>query len=452
MLKKPENQKIAICGLGQEGVSVANFLGSQNQITVIDKKPKKDLHEFLQNLKVNFDFYQENEIPENLHFDLIFRSPGIRPDDEILNKIKSENSKLTSVTNLFFELCPAKIIGITGTKGKGTTSTLITLMLKEDEKDAHLAGNIGLPALDILENLTENSYAVLELSSFQLMGLDKSPHLSVVLMITSEHLDWHTTKEEYHDAKATIVQYQTPNDLAVINQDFEISKSFSQKTKGKVFFFSTKEESNGAFIKNDKIVSTIGGEEEIISTNEIALPGAHNLQNALAATVAVKLLGVKKQSITKVLKSFKGLEHRLQLVRELNGTKYYNDTFSTTPETTIAAINSFPEPKILILGGSSKNSDFTELGRVLVQSTSLKTLILIGLESQNIKQAIAKAGGFKGNIKEGLQNMKQIVDFAQKDARKGDIVLLSPACASFDMFKNYKERGKEFIALVNELN
>lgn len=447
-----KNFKIAIFGLGLEGVSAANFLGHDNEITVVEQKNKREVEDFVKEIKVAYEFVKQDKISKNQKFDLIVRSPGIRPDHSFIKDQESKGANITSGTRIFFDLCPCPIIGITGTKGKGTTATLIYEMLKAQKINAHLAGNIGLPALEILPKLTKESYAVLELSSFQLMDLGKSPKIAVVLMTTTEHLDWHVSEKEYQEAKSTIVRYQTKNDYAIINQDFESSKNFSKKTKAKVFFVSTKQETKGTFFKNGKLITNVDSKkEEIIAASEIALPGVHNLQNAAAAITTAKLLKVKNQNIIKVLKSFKGLKHRLQLVRELNGVKYYNDSFSTTPETTIAAIKSFSQPKVLVVGGSSKKSDFSELGREIAQDKSIKSLVTIGQEGPNILKSVLKFNQFKGKIIKWPKTMEQIVKSAQNEAKKDYVVLLSPACASFDMFKNYKDRGDQFIKEVRSL-
>lgn len=444
-------KKILIIGLGKEGISAANYLEPHNHITLYDDKPKSQIDpRSFKNLKVkNLNLYFE-KFP-NQPFDYVIRSPGIRVYHPLIQKLTSQGSVLTSPTKIFFDTCPGKIIGVTGTKGKGTTSTLIYEMLKTQHKNVFLAGNIGTPALDILPKVTKDSPAVLELSSFQLADLGKSPHVAVVLMITSEHLDWHKDTADYIKAKESIVKYQTQKDFAVINADYATSKKFAQKTRGQVYFVSTQRNTNGVYISNKTIFSNIVGREKIAQIDNIFLPGPHNLQNVVAATAVAKIFDVKNSQIQKVLKSFKGLPHCLELVRRINGVKFYNDSFSTIPETTIAAINAFSNPKILILGGSSKNSDFLKLAQKIHEDKTIKALILIGIEGPRIKQMIDKAGGFGGTIIEGAKNMQEIVKSAKSLAWRSDVVLLSPACASFDMFKNYQDRGVKFINEVKKL-
>jgi len=297
----------------------------------------------------------------------------------------------------------------------------------------------------------KQSIVILELSSFQLIDLKKSPHIAVILMITSEHLDWHQDTPEYRRAKESIVSFQNESDFAIINQDFEVSGNFAQRTKAKVYFISTKQKTNGVYLESDSILSEIGKSEEICKTSQILLPGAHNLQNVLAAVACAKIYNIKTKNITLVLKTFKGLVHRLQLVREFKNIKFYNDSFSTIPETTVAAIEAFRQPKILILGGSSKNSDFSLLAQEINQNKSIKAIILVGQEATRIKKAIAKSGGTDAKIIEGANNMHQIISRAYQEAKSGDVVILSPACASFDMFKNYQDRGMQFIKEVKNL-
>lgn len=421
-------KKIIVIGFGKEGRAAAKFLGKANQITVYDDKEK-------------------TQIGESERFDLIVRSPGVRPGHPLIQKFLAAGATLTSPTQIFFDLAPCPIIGVTGTKGKGTTSTLIFETLKTQYKNVFLAGNIGTPALEILPQLEKDSLVVLELSSFQLMDLSKSPHVAVVLMITREHLDWHQDEEEYLLAKTPIVKYQSPADFAVINFDFPNSKSFAPRTKAKIISFSTEGPAD-LYISGESLMS---GEEIVANVSDVLIPGRHNLQNVLAAIAVAGLYKIKNENIKKVLATFKGLDHRLQLIRDVDGVKYYNDSFSTTPETTVAAIGAFAHPKILILGGSSKNSDFANLGKAVVGDKTVKGIVLIGVEGEKIKEAIAEAGKFGGQIAEGAKDMKEIIASAQNMAQSGDIVILTPACASFDMFKNYEDRGRQFASEVNKL-
>jgi len=429
-----KNKKIAVIGGGVEGISSEKYFKRKGaDVIILDQKQGKD---YLQNLD---------------KYDLIIRSPGVKP--QLLQKYKH----VTSQTKLFFQLCPAKIIGVTGTKGKGTTSALIYEMLKKQGFDAYLGGNIGFPPAEFLDKLNVHSIVVLEMSSFQLIDIEKSPHIAVMLMTTSEHLNWHSSLEEYINAKRNILKFQKEEDFAVINKDYVTSRESDIETNGQIYYISAIDEvQKGCFIKENAVwISDNDLEEKVINTSEILLPGAHNLENVCAASMAAKLAGVEIHNIAQVLRTFRGLEHRLELIAEVNGVKYYDDSFSTTPETAIAAINAFKNPEILILGGSSKNSNFKDLGETISKAQNIKAIIGIGVEWARIK-AQSKIQNPKFIIVEGADSMEKIVAAAAKLAAPGDVVLLTPACASFDMFKNYKDRGNQFkekaLALRNEPN
>lgn len=443
-------KKVAVLGLGVEGQDVVRFLFKKGAaITVFDQKKAAELGESYQEFKkkgVDFKL-GENYLKDGLvDFDFIFRSPGFKPSLAAIRTAEKKGIVVSSATKLFFDLCPAKIIGVTGTKGKGTTATLIYRILKEAGKDVYLAGNIGEPMLALLPKLKASSLVVLELSSFQLIDLEKSPHLAVVLFITSEHLDYHQSKEEYIRAKSNIVRYQTENDFTVLNADSPTSSSFASLTRAKVVFFSRQKKVDGCYVEGRKIFLF---NQLVGKVDQLQLRGAHNWENVCAAILAASFLGVTLEPIKKAVFSFKGLEHRLELVKAVKGVSFYNDSFSTTPETAIAAIRAFREPIVLIAGGSEKGSDFTELGREISHS-SVKTLILIGMMAVRIKKACQKAK-FKGKIIDGPKTMKGIVELASKETEPGGVVLLSPACASFDMFENYKERGNQFKKYVQAL-
>lgn len=427
-----KNKKIAVLGIGVEGESTVRFLEKQGaDVTQLDEKKDKD---YLENLN---------------QYDLIVRTPGIKVL-ELAKKV--DPVKITSHTKLFFDLCPCPIIGITGTKGKGTTSSLIYEMLKRQGKDAYLGGNIGKPPLDFLNKLNTRSIVVLELSSFQLQDLTKSPHIAVMLMTTSEHLDYHKDTREYVEAKRNILRFQNKNDFSIINRDYPASLESDIYSQGKVYYVSRERQGyDGCYVEEDSIwLQKDGKRTKIISNADIKIPGGHNLENACAACMAADLSGVSKENMVSVLKTFKGLEHRLELVRTVNGVSYYDDSFSTAPETAIAAIEAFKAPEILILGGSSKNSDFTELGKVISSKDNIKAIIGIGEEWQRIKAQL-KVQSSKFIMIEGARDMETIIKAAAKIAKSGDVVLLSPACASFDMFANYKDRGEQFKREVSRL-
>ncbi|KKR95138.1 MAG: UDP-N-acetylmuramoylalanine-D-glutamate ligase [Candidatus Levybacteria bacterium GW2011_GWA2_41_15] len=398
-MDKFKNKKIAVIGEGIEGKSSAEFIKKQGAIvTVLDKTQGED---YLKDLD---------------KYDLIVRSPGV-PLNDLKKHVGTE--KITSHTKLFFELCPAPIIGVTGTKGKGTTSSLIYEMLKKDGRDAYLGGNIGVPPFEFLEKLKPSSIVVLELSSFQLEDMDVSPYIAVVLMITPEHLgkdiygtqNYHETMEEYVSSKRNITRFQKLTDFLILNRDFPASNESDVNTVGKVYQFSREREvSEGCFALGNQIILRANDREiPIIDTRELLLRGNHNHENACAAVMAAYLAGVSLA---------------------------------------IAAIEAFTNPEILILGGSSKNSDFQELGQLISGKGNIKAIIGIGEEWPRIKEHIKSSSIL---MLEGGKDMHQTVAAASKIALPGDVVLLSPACASFDMFKNYKDRGEQFKEEVRKL-
>jgi len=449
-----KNKKIAVLGLGVEGEDICRYLISQGvseNITVFDQKTPEELNDKIDELRINGITNYElgpNYLKKRLKgFDIVFRSPSFKLSLPEIVEAKKAGAVITSATKLFFDLCPARIIGVTGTKGKGTTSTLIYEILKKAGKKVFLAGNIGEPMLALLPKLDKKSWVVLELSSFQLLDLKKSPHIAVVLFITSEHLDYHSSTKEYIQAKANLVRWQKKSDFAILNADSQTSSSFASLTPAKVYYFSKERKVNGAFVKDSRIYLF---NKLIGSTNKLQILGVHNWENICAACTAGFLARADLNSIKKVVFSFKGLEHRLEFVREIRGVKFYNDSFSTTPETTIAAIRAFSQPITLIVGGSEKGSDYTQLGKEISQS-KVKTLILMGKTAQKIKKVV-QGEGFRGKIIYKPGGMKEIVQKAFAEAKKGEVVLLSPACASFGMFKNYKDRGEQFKKYVWEVS
>lgn len=381
-------------------------------------------------------------------FDLILRGAFVHPKDIHTTK------PVTTVNNEFMDKCPAIVIGVTGTKGKGTTSTLIAKMLEASGKKAYLVGNIGKPPLALLPNITKDDYVVYELSSFQLMDFKKSPKIGVCVMVVPEHLNWHADMNEYVQSKANLFRYQRADDLAVFNALNDKSREVAGVSPGiKVGYAvpeaegTVKTEGLGAYVEGD-IIFYQGS--EICKTTDVALLGRHNLENVCAAITAVwNLINGDTEAIKSVVSTFKGLEHRLEFVRELRGVGYYDDSFSTTPETAIAAIKSFHSPVVMILGGSDKGIPFDELAVAVAQAKPRKVLA-IGQTGPVIAKLLNEQG-YYDVITEGLGSMKEIVAGAQTQARGGDTVLLSTACASFDMFKDYKDRGNQFKACVQAL-
>ncbi|HYK08708.1 MAG TPA: UDP-N-acetylmuramoyl-L-alanine--D-glutamate ligase, partial [Candidatus Eisenbacteria bacterium] len=435
------DKHIGIVGLGVEGVSTATyFLEHSIPFSILDEKSEKELAGVGEAWSLLLKKCKKQHIPlllgipftqEMVHgFDVLVRSPGISLKADFLKGFKGT---VTSHTKIFFDNCPGKIIGVTGTKGKGTTSSLIYEMLKKGGKDAYLGGNIGLPPLSFLDTVTAQSLVVLEMSSFQLQDLQVSPHISVMLMVTQEHLDaygnqnYHSSIKEYVDAKRNIVRFQTADDMAILNTDYPATTESATVTSAQIAWISRyRPVGTGCFVRDNEVILKSNNQEtKVIDVADVLLPGGHNLENVCAATMAAYFAGVGLADIAFVLKTFKGLEHRLELVREVESVRYYDDSFSTTPETAIAAIQAFTSPEILILGGSSKKSDFTELGKVIGEVPNIKAIIGIGMEWERIK-AEFQISNLKFQIIENCKTMKQIVKAAKKLATPGDVVLLSP--------------------------
>lgn len=453
-IEELKNKKIALLGFGIEGLSTAKYLAKHNlNFSVLDWNRNLVIPD---ELAVNLQevILGENYLGVLNKFDLIIRSPGIRLSMRQLQDFKNSGKEITSQTKIFFDLTPTQIIGVTGTKGKGTTATLIYEIIKTSGKKVYLAGNIGVPPLDFIDNLVPSDWVVLELSSFQLIDLGKSPKIAVILMITVDHLDYHLTEGAYWDAKSNVIRHQTTTDLAIINHDYPTSLSFSHKTKAKIIYISHKGRvTPGVYVENGQIISENQmGHEVIMKTAEVGLIGEFNLENVCAAVAVTKSINIDNFTISEATKNFKGLPHRLEFCREINGVRYYNDSASTTPETTIAAIRSFRRPTIVILGGSSKQADFTRLGQEIALNRNVVGALLIGEEARSIEEAIKITASFSGFILKDFKNMHEVLQMASKMVPHGGIILLSPACASFGMFKNYQERGDQFKKEVNLLH
>lgn len=450
-----KSEKIGILGFGQEGQAVLHYLAKNGiSATVYDKnfdKLPEDTKQFAHQYHTTI-VQGENYLDTISESTVLFRSPGVWRNEPKILEAERKGSVITSQTKWFFENCPATIIGITGTKGKGTTSSIIYDCLKASFRHAYLTGNIGkIQPLEFLSELKASDFVVYELSSFQLQDLTISPHIGICLMVTSDHLDHHENLDEYHNAKASICAHQNQNDFVIYNSDHEASVKIGEQGLGQKYTFSTKSKpTQGAYIDGEKIILTSPFKADIvIDCSNRTLRGVHNLENIAAATIAASILDISTENITKSVTNFKGLEHRLQLVGEQNEVMYYNDSISTVPDTTIAALNSFTEPVHLLLGGSNKGLDYTDLVKDLISRKNIASITLLGKTGNTIKQLLDAQSS-------SIPTFGPYTDFAlaikeTKDrAKKGDVVLLSPASASFDMFKNYAERGTTFVKLVSE--
>lgn len=453
---------VAILGFDIEGTASYNYFVSRGDtVTICDQDINKQIPDGVASVL-------GPQYLDNLdRFDLLVRTPGMNPSI-ILEKNPDVSAKITSATNIFMGACPTRnVIGVTGTKGKGTTSTLITKILQASGKKVFLGGNIGVPALSFLHEVGTDDWVVLELSSFQLIDVQFSPHIAVVLMIVPEHLNWHKDLNDYINAKRQLVTHQNADDLVVYNAGNHNSIDIAQSSRAQKLWYrvddensltETSELNQGAYVRNDTIFL---GETEIAKTNEAALLGRHNLQNICAAIAATwEAIDHNIEAIRSVITSFHGLEHRLELVRDINGVAYYDDSFGTTPETAIVAIQSFSQPKVVILGGSDKGADFDALADTVL-SGNVRQVILMGntnnpeYPTASIKiQDALQARGFDAvtsMVGPGGPKMSEVVAAAHDAAQPGDVVLLSAGCASFDMFQNYKDRAAQFQNAVRAL-
>ena len=449
---------VAIMGMGVSNTPLIKYLMDLDaNITVFDKKSEEELDKSLieeyaiQGVKFSLG---ENYLKNLVGYDIIFRSPSMRPDIPELEKELDRGAILTSEIEMLIDLCPGKIIGITGSDGKTTTTTLIYKMLEAAGYHCYLGGNIGIPLFAKIDEMRSEDIIVLELSSFQLMTLKKSPQIAVVTNVSPNHLDIHKSSEEYIEAKKNIFKYQDKDGIVVLNYDNDITRDFSLEAKGEVRYFSTRVKlDDGVILDNNMIkISEDKIRKQIINVDDILLLGAHNIENACTAIAAVKDL-VKPEDIVSVLTTFKGVEHRNEFVRLLNGVKWYNDSIGSSPTRTIAGLVSFKNKVILIAGGYDKHLDYTDMGRYIVDH--VKTLVLLGQTKEKIKtatlQEIERRGG---NIDLPIiecTSLEEAVNKAYEIASEGDTVFFSPASASFDMFKNFEERGNKYKELVHSI-
>ena len=445
-----KNKNVAVVGIGVSNLPLIDFLLSCGaKVTACDKKERSEIEETAKGLEENgVSLKLGTGYLSDLDFDIIFKSPGIRPDIPEFNEARENGAVVTSEMELFFELCPCKKIAVTGSDGKTTTTTLICKVLEKAGHKCHLGGNIGRPLIGDIEIIKAGDVAVLELSSFQLFTMKKSPEIAVVTNVEPNHLDWHKGFEEYKVSKENIFNFQTENDLIILNMDNKNSCDMWEKRKGKGRFFSRNNEvDEGAFVSDGEIfIKSCGNTVKIMDVSDIRLPGSHNVENYLAATAAVFDF-VSPDDIKYVAQNFGGVEHRIEFVREIDGIKFYNDSIASSPTRTMAALNSFDQKLILIAGGYDKKIPFDELGEKINEKVS--ELVLVGHTADKIKTAVETAGN-ETNITV-CEDFEQAVLTAYKKAKPGDIVILSPACASFDLFKNFMVRGETFKNIVNNI-
>ena len=436
--------KVAVLGYGKQGKAAVDYWSAGNEITVCDQNAITDLPPSIKSVSGPEYLANLNE------YDLIVRSPSVHPRDIVAANSDKILRKVTTVTEEFFRTCPAPIIGVTGTKGKGTTSTLIAKIIETSGETVHLGGNIGIPPLDMLKDgIKPNDWVVLELANFQLIDLRISPKIAVCLMVVPAHLDWHTDLEEYVKAKQQLFIHQSSQDIAIFNRSNDLSAAVVDVSPALKISYEvpeigqTPDDRNGAYVLGEDIYMD---DVKVCSVADVKLLGRHNLQNVCAAIAATwDLIDNDPAVIIKALSSYTGLPHRLELIRDFNGVKYYDDSFGTEPATAMVALQALSGNKVLILGGSDKGATYDELAEV-VKNSQVHTVITIGQTGPAIAESLRKVGFT--NIVDGGTTMQSIVDTARQHAKNGDTVLLSTACASFGMFKDYIDRGEQFKKTV----
>ena len=443
-----KNKKISIIGAVRSGLGAAKLAKQLGAIPFVsDSGSEEKLTasiEFLKNEKIEFEVSKHTEKVFNC--DLMVVSPGVPSDAEVIKNAKSRSIKTISELEFASTFCKANIVGITGTNGKTTVTSLCGYLFNECNKKTYTAGNIGLAFSEIATETKENDFVSLEISSFQLDLIDKfKPKVAMILNITPDHMNrYENSIEKYASSKLRIFENQDENDFLILSKDSDLLNQYFKKSKSNIFFFSTKNKvSNGCFLENDEVKFVKNDVIEFsCKTSDIFIKGEHNIQNAMAVIIAAKIFNLDDDKIIDALKSFKGVEHRLELVRVIEGIKFINDSKATNVDSVIVALKSFDEPIFLILGGQDKGNDYLMIEDLVIEK--VKKIYAIGSSAEKIFNY------FHSKVKTEIKNdFNEVINTAISEAREGDVVLLSPACASFDMFDNYEHRGKVFKQIVN---
>lgn len=450
---------VTVLGLGlfAGGVASARFFAEGgHKVTVTDLRDASTLKasiDALDDLDIQYVLGSHRDV-DITDADLVVVGPGVKENSPFLQLARDAEVAVTTEINLVFELCRAPIIGITGSNGKTTTTSLLGDILRDFDPRSTVGGNIGKSVLNSIEQVPRESVVALELSSFQLQRLrwiGRSPHVSVVTNLTPNHLDWHGSFEEYTDAKFQILRDQLPEDFAVLNADDREVASWAARSNGQVVWYGTESSTrSGVFVREETIIYRMHGREQTIcKVGDIQIPGPHNVANTMAAIAAALIVGVPTSIIKNAITRFKGVPHRLEAVRTLDGVRYYNDSACTTPESCRTALEAFQVPIVLIAGGYDKGAAFTELAQEMVRRT--KAVVLIGDTATAIEESIRNQ---QSEPMPGIlpcESLEDAVSQSRKRAIDGDVILLSPACASYDMFDNFESRGEVFKALVSAL-
>lgn len=451
--KELKTKKIAVLGAGVSNIPLLKQLACENcDVTLFDQKEKENINEDIQKLineKKLKCFLGQNYLEGLKSFDIIFRSPSLLPSNPYLKEEESRGCYITTEVEEVIKYAPCKVIGITGSKGKTTTTTIVSKILENLGYNVYVGGNIGTPLFTKIEQLKETDIVVLELSSFQLMGMRTSPDIAVVTNISPDHLDIHGSYEEYINAKKYIFKNAKKNSILVLNSEDEIVKNFAREFEGEVRYFGTNSNLDTYYLKENKIWNK---EKEIIDTTKLILKGKHNYINICAALSAIKDFIKDTSNLEAILKNIPSVPHRLEFVREIDGVKWYNDSASTTPDKCLGGLSAFSEKIVLIAGGSDKNIPYTPLAKPVTEKVS--KLILFGQTKNKIYDAVMEEVKRTNNRSLKiyvLDDLESAISVAKKVAVSGEVVLFSPASASFDMFKNAYQRGDIFKKLVNDI-
>ncbi len=450
-------RKVAIIGLGVSNLPLMEYLYEKKaNVTVFDERDIDSISKDIMGKITTYEFgfhFGEDALKNLKGFNVIFRSPSCLPTRKELVDEANNGAIVTTEVELLMKMCPCKIVGVTGSDGKTTTTSLINAILKKAGYNTFLGGNIGTPLFTKLPDMKPKDILVLELSSFQLMGMEISPDIAVITNITPNHLNIHKDYEEYIEAKKNIFKYQDEKGVLVLNYDNEITRNCEKEANGKVIFFSRKNKLDNGYIVDEDVIKECEDKirKHILNVEDVILRGNHNYQNIATAIAATSSL-VDMDIAVEAIKEFKPVEHRIEFIRELDGVKWYNDSASSSPSRTLSGINAFKEDIILIAGGYDKNLDYTPLAKPIIKK--VKSLILIGQTSGKIFDVV-KLELEKENKELDIhmcESLEETIKLAKKVAKPGQVVLFSPASASFDMFKNFADRGNQFKELVKKIN
>jgi len=445
-----KGKKVLVVGMARTGIPTVEALYKVGaEVDVTDIKKEETLKDILENIEGFIKTKIFGTHPDNIgKYDYLLLSPGVPTDLPFINEAREKGVKVIGEIELAYLISKGTFIGITGTNGKTTTTALTGAIYKNAEVESFVVGNIGVAAISKAFDTTENTKLITELSSFQLESVEKfNPHIAAILNVTPDHLNRHKTMDNYTEAKCNVYKNQTEDDYLILNYDNEVTRNIGKDAKSQIIFFSRKEQlDRGFFVRDGKVVAKFDEEEEIFAIDDMMMFGGHNVENALAATAICYLNGISKEVIRKTMMEFGGYEHRFEYIGEVNGVKYINDSKGTNPDSSIQAVKSVTVPTVLIAGGQDKKSTFDEL--IENFNGKIKHLVLLGETAEIIKETAERHGFNKIKI---VKDMDEAVAFASEIAQKGECVVLSPACASWDMYESFEHRGAHFKRCVDSL-